>query len=107
MLASVDYALHKVFVDLKMRGLYDNSVILVTTDNGGGPWDSNYPLKGTKETMYEGGIHGGSFLHSPLLNTTGYKYRGLLHVTDWVPTLLGLAGMRALGRYLSIIHLSS
>ena len=42
-LATVDYALHKVFVDLKMNGLYDNSVILVTTDNGGGPWNSNIP----------------------------------------------------------------
>ena len=94
-LATVDYALHKVFVDLKMNGLYDNSVILVTTDNGGGPWNSNIPLKGTKETMYEGGIRGASFVSSPLLNMTGYKYRGLMHITDWVPTLLGLAGMLA------------
>jgi len=92
-LASVDYALHKVFVDLKMHGLYDNSVILVTTDNGGGPWYSNSPLKGTKETMYEGGIRGSSFVSSPLLKTSGYKYKGLMHVTDWVPTLLGLAGV--------------
>ena len=48
-LSAVDYALHKVFVDLKMNGLYDNSVILA--DNGGGPWNSNIPLNGTKETM--------------------------------------------------------
>ena len=91
-LATVDYALHKVFVDLKMNGMYNNSVVLVTTDNGGGPWNSNTPLKGTKETLYEGGIRGASFLSSPLLNATGYKYTGLLHITDWVPTLLGLAG---------------
>ena len=91
-LASVDYAIHKVFVDLKMQGMYDNSVILVTTDNGGGPWYSNLPLKGTKETMYEGGIRGASFVNSPLLNMSGYKYNGLMHITDWVPTLLGLAG---------------
>ena len=91
-LAAVDFSIHKVFVDLKMQGMYDNSVILVTTDNGGGPWYSNLPLKGTKETMYEGGIRGASFVNSPLLNMSGYKYNGLMHITDWVPTLLGLAG---------------
>ena len=26
----------------------DNTVVVVTTDNGGGPWDSNTPLRGTK-----------------------------------------------------------
>ena len=26
----------------------DNTVVVVTTDNGGGPWDSNAPLRGTK-----------------------------------------------------------
>jgi len=94
LLASVDYALHKVFVDLKMRGMFDNSVILVTTDNGGGPWNSNLPLKGSKETLYEGGIRGASFITSPLLNISGYTYPGLVHITDWVPTLLGLAGLQ-------------
>ena len=37
-----------MFVDLKHRGLMDNTVVVVTTDNGGGPWDSNAPLRGTK-----------------------------------------------------------
>ena len=40
--------LFQVFVDLKHRGLMDNTVVVVTTDNGGGPWDSNTPLRGTK-----------------------------------------------------------
>ena len=35
-------------MDLKHRGLMDNTVVVVTTDNGGGPWDSNTPLRGTK-----------------------------------------------------------
>ena len=45
-----------MFVDLEHSGMMANTVVVVTTDNGGGPWDSNTPLKGTKETMYEGGI---------------------------------------------------
>ena len=35
-LASVDEAIDKVIVKLKETGIYNNSVILVTTDNGGG-----------------------------------------------------------------------
>ena len=95
LLATVDFSLHKVMVDLKHSGMMDNSVVLVTTDNGGGPWDSNMPLKGTKETTFEGGIRGASFLLSPLLSWSGYSYSGLLHISDWVPTLLALAGVQA------------
>merc|ERR550519_2697495 len=74
-LVALDYAVHKVIVDLKFYGLFDNSVILFTTDNGGGPWYSNTPLKGTKETVYEGGIRAASFILSPLLMKSGYTNR--------------------------------
>lgn len=96
MLASVDFSLHKVFVDLEHSGMMANTVVVVTTDNGGGPWDSNTPLKGTKETMYEGGIRGAAFIHSPLLGRRG-TYGGLMHMADWVPTLLSMAGVPAPG----------
>ena len=90
-LASVDDAIDKVINKLKETGIYNNSVILVTTDNGGGPWYSNSPLKGTKETMYEGGIRGASFLLSPLLARSGQSDQ-LIHLVDWLPTFLSLAG---------------
>ena len=90
-LASVDEAIDKVILKLKETGIYNNSVILVTTDNGGGPWYSNSPLKGTKETMYEGGIRGASFLLSPLLARSGESDQ-LIHLVDWLPTFLNLAG---------------
>ena len=35
-LASVDEAINKVINKLKDAGMYNNSVILITTDNGGG-----------------------------------------------------------------------
>ena len=42
---------------LQARGMYDNSIIVVTSDNGGNPsaGGNNYPLKGTKKTLFEGG----------------------------------------------------
>ena len=40
--------------------MYEDSVILFSTDNGGGvaDSDSNLPLRGHKESLYEGGVRG-------------------------------------------------
>ena len=54
------------------------SVVLVTTDSGGSAWQTNRPLRGARDTYYQGGIRGVSFLSSPLLSQTGYTYPGLL-----------------------------
>merc|ERR1719342_1185595 len=94
LLLSVDYAIHMVIQDLKESGMYKNSLVLVTTDNGGEPWYSNLPLRGARDTVYEGGIRGAAFLSSPLLNKSGFKYGGMMHLVDWVPTLLQAAGVK-------------
>ena len=37
------------------------------------------------------------FVHSPLLNGQTGVYRGLIHVSDWFPTILALAGATVSG----------
>jgi hypothetical protein len=64
------------------------------SDRGAG---SNYPLRGCKDTSYEGGSHVPVFVFSPLLGhkigTAGGQYTKLFHVTDWLPTLIsGMLG---------------
>lgn len=55
---------------------------------------SNWPLRGFKGNHWEGGIRAVGFVHGNLLqdNIRGTVSRDLLHVTDWFPTLVNLAG---------------
>ena len=44
---------------LRARGLYRDSLVLFSTDNGGAVAGvSNLPLRGDKETLYQGGVRG-------------------------------------------------
>ena len=55
---------------------------------------NNFPLRGWKGSLWEGGIHGVGFVSGGALkkSSTGTTCNGLVHITDWFPTLLGLAG---------------
>ncbi|XP_049602632.1 arylsulfatase I isoform X2 [Syngnathus scovelli] len=94
MVSTVDEAVRNVTYALRKSGLYRNSVIVYSTDNGAQPFTggSNWPLRGRKGTYWEGGIRGVGFVHSPLLRRRRRVSNALLHITDWFPTLLALAG---------------
>ncbi|CAL9687808.1 unnamed protein product [Knipowitschia caucasica] len=94
MLSCLDEGIGKVIHEMKKYGLYENSVLIYSSDNGGQPLSgaSNWPLRGGKGTYWEGGIRAVGFVHSPLLKSKGVVSHALIHVSDWFPTLLGLAG---------------
>ncbi|XP_072045797.1 arylsulfatase B-like [Amphiura filiformis] len=96
MIGMLDEGIYNVTEALKRTGLWDNTVIIFSSDNGGSRWfGSNWPLRGEKGTLWEGGIKAAGFVHSPLLpdRIRGTVSRELMHVSDWYPTLVeGIAG---------------
>ncbi|CAL4059160.1 unnamed protein product, partial [Meganyctiphanes norvegica] len=83
---------------LKYTGMYNNTIIIFSSDNGGtnGVIDANLPLHGYKGSVWEGGTKGAAFIHSPLLENTPRVYNEALHITDWYNTLLSVAGAKEL-----------
>ncbi|XP_066502574.1 arylsulfatase I [Hoplias malabaricus] len=90
----VDEAVHNITYALRQFGYYRDSVLIFSSDNGAQPFTggSNWPLRGRKGTYWEGGVRAVGFVHSPLLRRRRRVSTALLHITDWYPTLLRLAG---------------
>ncbi|XP_078344679.1 arylsulfatase B-like isoform X2 [Oculina patagonica] len=91
----VDEAIGNVTQAMQQAGLWEDTLMIVTTDNGGIPAHGgyNWPLRGHKGSLWEGGVRGVGFVHGKMLQKTGIKCTELLHVTDWYPTLLYLTGI--------------
>ena len=84
-----------VYDKLVEKGMEDNTYIIFMSDNGGCFYGGgkNGPLRGSKGSLFEGGIKVDSFIYSPKLKSGGTTYTGLMHVSDWFPTMLALAGI--------------
>ena len=92
MAAALDWALGELEDGLKDSGLYNNTIIIYTSDNGAQPGQggTNMPLRGWKTQLYEGGVKVPGFVHSPLLPAAarGTVHLGLFHAADWLPTIV-------------------
>ncbi|XP_073967236.1 arylsulfatase I [Choristoneura fumiferana] len=100
-MSKLDESVGKVVESLQSGGLLENSIVIFTTDNGGAAAGfndnaaSNYPLRGVKNTLWEGGVRGAALLWSPLLACKSKVASQSMHISDWLPTLVSAAGGNA------------
>ena len=84
--------------------LWDDTMLIVSSDNGGnvGYFASNFPLRGGKGSMWEGGVKVNGFVNGGWLNDElrGTQMNALMHATDWFVTLQTIAGIETSVEYL-------
>ena len=95
MVAAMDEAIGGILAALDARGLRTNTLIFFSSDNGGpnpGRVTSNGPLRAGKGTVYEGGTRVCACVACQGQIKPGSAVAQPLHMVDWYPTLLKLAG---------------
>jgi len=94
MTTCMDDAIGCIVRALADRGMRDNTLILFSSDNGGPARSgaNNGPLRGAKGTLYEGGIRVPAFVVWPGKVKPSSAINAPLHIVDWYPTLLKIAG---------------
>jgi arylsulfatase A-like enzyme len=89
----LDKGVGEIVEALETSNMMDNTYIIFMSDNGGCWYGGgrNGGLRGAKGALFEGGIKVDSFIYSPLLSKPGTTYSGLMHISDWFPTILALS----------------
>jgi len=93
MVTAMDREIGRIEDALEEKGVTGNTLVFFSSDNGGHTSGaSSGPLRGTKGTLYEGGIRVPAFMVWPGRLKSGSKCDEVIHVVDLFPTLTGLAG---------------
>lgn len=117
MISYVDAAVGNITAALRAKGMWDNTLLVMTSDNGGptywqappdwpplvegakigyqhGGAANNWPLKGSKASNWEGGVRVAAFVSGGFLppRQRGSKSDGYIHCADWYATFCQLAG---------------
>lgn len=97
----LDQSINMIYNRLIDNDMINNTFIIFISDNGGCPFGGgkNGPYRGSKGSLFEGGIKTTSFIYNPLLNleinqvyeSNSLIYDKLFHISDWFPTILTLA----------------
>ena len=103
----LDYQIGRVIDAVERNEFRENTLIIVSSDNGGFPnysggqypppdppltnFSSNGPLHGQKGQPYDGGIRVPAFINWPGIVREG-KLKTPVHIIDWMPTLCRLTG---------------
>lgn len=100
MLTAMDEAVGRVLDKLRAVGLEDNTLVFFFSDNGGPTMrgttingSRNAPLRGSKRTTLDGGVHVAFALRWPAKLPAGKEYSQPVIQLDILPTCLAAAGV--------------
>jgi len=92
MVETLDHLVGRVIGAIDDAGIADNTVVVLTSDNGGHPkYTSNAPLRGSKWNLYEGGIRVPLIVRWPAKVTAGITSSAVAHACDLLPTFCDIA----------------
>lgn len=103
MIESIDQGVGRIMAKLNELKITDNTVVIVSSDNGGvggyrelgikgGEVTSNAPLRGGKGMLYEGGVRVPLIVRWPGVVKAGTRCATPVISVDFYPTLLEIAG---------------
>lgn len=94
-MTQIDRSVGRIVGALAQKNLLDDTMIIFVSDNGAptvgdfSNWGVNLPLRGKKQTPWEGAVRVPAFIwHSSLRPRV---WNGLMHISDWLPTLVAAA----------------
>ena len=67
MLSALDDGIRNITAALDATAQTGNTLVVLSADNGGTGASSNWPLRGGKHSVYEGGVRGAAFVTGPLV----------------------------------------
>lgn len=91
MITALDAAVGEVVQGLKDSGLWNNTLLVFSNDNGRSGNDE--VTRGGKNDFWQGGITGYGFISGPQIpkQSRGKSLNALMHVSDILPTMLSAA----------------
>jgi arylsulfatase A len=93
MIETVDRSMGALVEKLKALGVYENTIVIFTSDNGGmGKVTRNHPFRGNKGNFYEGGIRVPLIVNWPNVTRTAVNDVPVISA-DLYPTMLQMASL--------------
>lgn len=93
MVERMDAGVGEVLAQLDRMGRAEDTLVLFLSDNGGDPNGDNAPLRGSKSSVWEGGIRVPCLLGWPRLGLEGRDNHQIGLTMDLLPTFLAAAGI--------------
>lgn len=93
MVTHLDHCIGRVLAAIDRRGRARDTLIVFTSDNGGERFSYMWPFIGEKGDLYEGGLRVPAIVRWPAGVPAGVECSQSCMSMDWMPTLLGAAGM--------------